>query len=71
MRCVPLSTDAEGTPWVVFICCPGGYGESLRRTHGEAAGTQSGSYFDKRNMVNVGTTCLWLPDGRHPVGKPG
>jgi hypothetical protein len=71
MRCVPLFTVAEGTSGVVFIYCPGGHGEGLRRTHGEAAGTQSGSYFDERNMVNVGTTLPWFPEGRRPAEIPG
>ena len=55
-RCVPLSTVAEGTLERFQFARSGGHGEGLRRTHGEAVGTQPGSYFDERNMVNAGTT---------------
>src|ERR1700712_1287656 len=39
---------------------PGGHGESLRRTHGEAAGAELGTDPTNRLMVNVGTI-LALP----------
>ena len=34
---------------------PGGHGESLRRTHGDAAGGELGAHPVDRCMVNVGT----------------
>jgi len=35
---------------------PGGHGEGLRRSRGEAAGEELGTYPVERLMVNVGTT---------------
>lgn len=39
----------------VYRCWTGGHGEGLRRTRGDAAGTQSGSSFVERMTVNTGT----------------
>src|SRR5947209_8746127 len=36
----------------------GGHGESLRRTHGDAAGAKLGNSSAKRSVVNVGTIPL-------------
>jgi hypothetical protein len=42
---------------------PGGHGEVLRGSRGEAAGTKSGSSFVERITVNTGTV-LVLPASR-------
>jgi hypothetical protein len=42
------------------LCRYGGHGESLRRTHGDAAGEKLGASSAERSAVNVGTT-LGLP----------
>lgn len=43
------------TPGSVYESWPGGHEECLRRTRGDAAGTQSGSYSVERTTVNTGT----------------
>lgn len=43
------------TPGSVCESWPGGHEEGLRRTRGDAAGTQSGSSFIERTTVNTGT----------------
>jgi hypothetical protein len=52
----PLPRGSWGTLGAVYRCCPEGHEEGLRRTHGDAAGTQSGSSFVERMTVNTGTT---------------
>jgi hypothetical protein len=42
-RRAPLSLRAAGTPGRYTKAEPGGHEEGLRRTHGDAAGTQPGS----------------------------
>src|SRR5664279_3937202 len=49
----------------------GGHGESLRRTRDDAAGTQSGSYFDERATGNTGTAQCRLPLRWQPVSGVG
>jgi hypothetical protein len=51
--------------------CPGGHGESPRRSRGEAAGTQSGAYCDERSTVNTGTAQSWFPPGGWPARRVG
>lgn len=46
----------------------GGHGEGLRRTHGEAAGTESGSSFTKRIGVNTGTVRSHLLGASNQLG---
>jgi hypothetical protein len=41
--------------------CPGGREEGLRRTRGDATGTQSGSSFIERTTVNTGTVPVLAP----------
>ena len=41
-RCAPVR-DGRGTPGLVFNDWPGGHGEVLRGSRGDAAGTESGS----------------------------
>ena len=54
-RCCSASYRCGGTlPGGFTRARLGGHGEGLRRTYGDAAGTQSGSYFDKRTIVNTG-----------------
>lgn len=45
----------RGTPWMVCLCCPGGHEEGPRRTHGDAAGMQTGSSSTERTTANTGT----------------
>jgi hypothetical protein len=40
----------------------GGHGEGLRRSRGEAAGAEPGSYSDKRITVNTGTAWCRFPE---------
>jgi hypothetical protein len=51
-------------PWPANPSGPGGRGEGLRRTHGDAAGVKLGSSSDNRLTVNVGSV-LTSP---HPPG---
>ena len=52
---------AAGTLWAGSLTCKGGHGEGLRRTHGEAAGTESGSSSTQRIGVNTGTARSHFP----------
>jgi hypothetical protein len=52
--------DEAGNSWAGFNGWPGDHGEVLRGSRGDAAGTESGSSFIKRNTVNTGTV-LVLP----------
>jgi hypothetical protein len=58
------------TPGSVYESWPGGHEESLRRTRGDAAGTQSGSYFIERTTVNTGTVpnLALSPASSRPTG---
>jgi hypothetical protein len=47
--------DAAGNFWAGFNGWPGGHGEVLRGSRGDAAGTESGSSFIERSTVNTGT----------------
>ena len=47
--------DAAGNSRAVWHELPGGHGEGLRRSRGDAAGTESGSSFVERTAVNTGT----------------
>src|SRR5438309_4183321 len=68
----PLGCETAGTFRVVaMIDGSGGQGEGLRRTRGDAAGAESGSYFDERTAVNAGTTWLRFPTGRRPAVRVG
>lgn len=55
--------SGRGTPDRFMGGSVGGHGEVLRGSHGDAAGTKSGSSFDKRITVNTGTVQV-LPDSR-------
>lgn len=50
-----ILSGGSTTPGSVYESWPGGYEECLRRTRGDAAGTQSGSSFIERTTVNTGT----------------
>lgn len=50
-----------GTPGSVYGSRPGGHEECLRRTRGDAAGTQLGSYFVERITVNTSNRPSRLP----------
>lgn len=58
--------DRRGTPGLVYESRPGGHEEGLRRTRGDAAGTQLGSSFVERITVNTGTA----RHGSRPCGQP-
>lgn len=55
-----------GTPGSVYGSRPGGHEEGLRRTRGDAAGTQLGSSFVERITVNTGTA----RHGSRPCEQP-
>src|SRR6516162_7506574 len=52
----------RGTSGLAFNGWPGGHGEVLRGSRGDAAGTEPGSSFAERIAVNTGTVSV-LPDG--------
>jgi hypothetical protein len=54
-QCAPLPLGAAGTSGKYTKAVPGGHGESLRRTHGDAAGAQPGSSSAERVAVNTGS----------------
>jgi len=56
----------RGTLWLAFGGWPGGHGEVLRGSRGDAAGTEPGSSFVKRITVNTGTVPV-LPAAAHPA----
>lgn len=59
----------HGVGRLLWLACggrPGGHGEGLRRSRGEAAGEELGAYPVEWLMVNVGTS-----SGPLPVGLPG
>ena len=60
----------RGTSGLVFNDWPGGHGEVLRGSRGDAAGTESGSSFIERITVNTGTVPV-LPAAAHPVRLVG
>jgi hypothetical protein len=58
VRCVTLPAVfvlVGGTPGWSCGCLPGGHGEVLRGSRGDAAGAQLGSSFVERTAVNTGT----------------
>ena len=67
-RCRPAA--AGGGELSVRVCSlgPGGHGEGLRRSRGDAAGVEPGASPVDRTAVNVGTlharSCTHLPAGR-------
>jgi hypothetical protein len=63
--CTP---DARATPKSLRKGRPGGHGEGLRRTHGEAPGAQLGTHPIERFKVNVGTTRR-RPPANAPRGR--
>ncbi|GAA3268833.1 hypothetical protein GCM10020218_008590 [Dactylosporangium vinaceum] len=55
-RCAPAAVGwLRGTPGRQMGGSPGGHGDVLRGSRGEAAGTKSGSSFVERITVNTGT----------------
>jgi hypothetical protein len=56
-----------GTPGRGFSPSPGGHGEGLRRSRGDAAGTKSGASFDERSSSEHGNRPVTVPGG----GQPG
>ncbi len=60
----------RGTPWLVFDGWPGGHGEVLRGSRGDAAGTEPDSSSVKRVTVNTGTVPV-LPAAAHPARTGG
>src|SRR4030095_5793109 len=67
----PLSgIGMRGTLGWLTRACPGGHEEGLRRTRGDAAGTESGSSSVERITVNTGTVPVLLV-AAHPVWSAG
>src|SRR4051794_35736540 len=54
VRTCPASVGGELPGWLVDVG-PGGHGEVLRGSHGDATGTELGSSSIERTSVNVGT----------------
>jgi hypothetical protein len=66
----PLPFGGGGNFREVYESRTGRPRESLRRTHGNAAGTQPGSSSAERVAVNTGTACCWFPAaGIRPAGR--
>ena len=66
-RCTPSHFGASGTSWAGETRVRGGHGEGLRRSHGEAAGTELGSSSIERAAVNTGTARCRLPSRSEPA----
>jgi hypothetical protein len=65
-RCAPGGLDREdpgwwGTPGWSCGCLPGGHGEVLRGSRGDAAGIELGSSSVERSAVNTGTVPVLSP----------
>ena len=67
----PVGKPRQATPARVREACVGGHGECLRRSRGEAAGEELGTYPVDRLMVNVGTVARspFLPVSQTGSGK--
>ena len=75
MRCRSTRPCGEwGTPGLVCSRGPGGHGEGLRRSRGDAAGVEPGASPVDRTAVNVGTlhdrSCTHLPAGEVRRDRP-
>ena len=66
-RCIPWHFGAMGTSLAGETRVRGGHGESLRRSHGEAAGTELGSSSIERAAVNTGTARCRFPSRSEPA----
>ena len=63
-------SGSGGNSWAACGCRPGGHGEGLRRSRGDAAGTKLGTSPVERTAVNMGTVPV-LPPVRAPARTVG